>query len=245
MLHMILLTAHLAVTPAETVQHYQAPLAAPLSDAIALGEKALAWQQQANQELGTQQSAMAELAWLEFQIAQTERYINQQQVQIAQLQQDLDNINAVRSELAPNLEIWYADLERWVLNDRPFERESRLRRLTLLRQAMDDVNIGTAERLRQLFEALLIEVDMGYGNHISDSAITVEAQTLQVRILRLGRVAQFYQTYDGQHIGWFEPGSQQWQALPKPQHDAIRQAFAIASQRQNATLVPLPLGYTL
>ncbi|WP_051202065.1 DUF3450 family protein [Ferrimonas senticii] len=231
-------------TTSANPQALQATLAKPIASAAELGRQAARWQQQQADLNSQQQQQLAQLYWTEYQIAKLERQVAEQQAQVSQLSTDIANIDAIRQHLDPNLEIWYAELERFVEADLPFAKEERARRLSFLRQALDDVNLNQAERFSRLLEALRIEIEQGYGSHSEQALIELAGEQRQMQLLRIGRLAWFAQSADGQHSGYFDRSNNQWQPLGSEHNAAISSAIAISQNQQAAALVPLLIPNT-
>ncbi|MCG9728610.1 DUF3450 domain-containing protein [Shewanella sp. Isolate13] len=214
----------------------------PVEQSVQLGEEAAAWQQQKAQSLSQQQQDLGELYWTEYQLQKQQRYLASLQAEVKLLQQDIATISALKQELEPQLEIWYAMLERQISADLPFDYEERKRRLAFLRSAMDSSELPLAERFRRLLDVISIEVAYGYGQQITQEIIVIDEQPVQVNLLRLGRLSWFYMTPDEQKLGWFDSQSRKWQPLAANEQGDIRLAMAITSNKQVAQIVNLPLG---
>ncbi|QIZ78675.1 DUF3450 family protein [Ferrimonas lipolytica] len=225
-------------TPATMQQQIQQPLAT----SVALGQQAQLWQQQKAQQQSEQQQALAELYWTEFQISKLQRQVEQQQQQINQLNTDIANIDAIRQQLEPSLEIWYAAIENQINADMPFLQQERQRRLQFFRQSLDNADMSHAERFRRLLELVKIEVELGYGSHTTNEVIVVAGEQRQVQTFRLGRLAWFAQSHDGQFNAHFNTQLKQWQPLSTDAADAIQSAIAISQNQQAAKLITLPFA---
>ncbi|WOT04596.1 DUF3450 domain-containing protein [Shewanella youngdeokensis] len=213
----------------------------PIEQSVQLGQEAADWQQQKAQSLSQQQQDLGELYWTEYQLQKQQRYLDSLTAEVTQLQQDIETINALKQQLEPQLEIWYATLERQIASDLPFDFDERKRRLAFLRTAMDASSLPLAERFRRLLDVLSIEVAYGYGQHASQDVIVIDGKPVQVNLLRLGRLAWFYMTPDEQQLGWFNNKTRQWQALPLGQQGDLRLAMAITTNKQIAKIVNVPL----
>ncbi|EDQ00266.1 DUF3450 domain-containing protein [Shewanella benthica] len=214
----------------------------PMVQSVLLGQEAADWQQQKAQSLSQQQQDLGELYWTEYQVQKMQRYVASLQAEVGQLHQDIATINALKQRLEPQLEIWYATLERRVTSDLPFDFEERKRRLAFLRSAMDASELPLAERFRRLLDVLRIEVAYGYGQHVSQEVIVIDDKPIQVNLLRLGRLAWFYMTPDEQQVGWFDRQTRQWRVLPINEQGDLRLAMAITTNKQIAKIVNVPLG---
>jgi hypothetical protein len=234
----------LANTPlgkSQLAQQWIEKIELPVLQSIELGEEASIWQQQKAQSLSQQQQDLGELYWTEYRLQKQQRYLDSLQAEVTQLQQDIATIDALKQQLEPQLEIWYATLERQVIADLPFEFDERKRRLAFLRSAMDASELPLAERFRRLLDVLSIEVAYGYGQHASQEVIVIDEKPVQVNLLRLGRLAWFYITPDEQQLGWFNKETRQWQALPINEQGDLRLAMAITTNKQIAKIVNIPL----
>ena len=72
------------------------------------------------------------------------------------------------------------------------------------------------------------------------SGSTVE-QDLHVNYLRMGRMALYYQSLNGQESGLWLPSEQSWQVLDSDQNLIITKAIQIAQQQRVPELLPLPV----
>ncbi|ABZ78160.1 conserved hypothetical protein [Shewanella halifaxensis HAW-EB4] len=227
---------------ANLAQQWLEQIKLPVVKSVQLGEEAAAWQQQKAQSLSQQQQDLGELYWTEYQVQKQQRYLASLQAEVAQLQQDIATITALKQELEPQLEIWYATLERQVSADLPFDYDERKRRLAFLRSAMDSNELPLAERFRRMLDVITIEVAYGYSQQVAQEIIVIDELPVQVNLLRLGRLSWFYMTPDEQQLGWFDSQSRQWRALPVNEQGDLRLAMAITSNKQVAQIVNLPLG---
>jgi hypothetical protein len=214
----------------------------PMLQSVQLGQEATDWQQQKMHSLSQQQQSLGELYWTEYQLQKKQKYLISLQADINQLQQDIDTINALKQQLEPQLEVWYAMLEQQVFCDLPFDFAERKRRLAFLRSAMDKSELPLAERFRRLLDVVSIEVAYGYGQHISQDVIVIDKKPMQVNLLRLGRLAWFFMTPDEQQFGWFDRQSRQWNTIPLNEQGDLRLAMAITMNKQIAEIVNVPLG---
>ena len=226
----------------QLAERWREQILQPVAQSVQLGEEAAAWQQQKAQSLSQQQQDLGELYWTEYQLQKQQRYLASLQAEVSQLQQDIATISALKQELEPQLEIWYAMLERQVSSDLPFDFDERKRRLAFLRTAMDSHDLPLAERFRRLLDVMTIEVAYGYGQQLTQEIIAIDEQPVQVNLLRLGRLSWFYITPDEQHLGWFDNQSRQWRPLAVELQGDIKLAMAITANKQVAQIVNLPLG---
>ncbi len=75
------------------------------------------------------------------------------------------------------------------------------RRIQFLRDSLDDYHLQLSEKLRRVFEALLVETEYGQNVSTSTQELMINGTPTQVTIFRLGRAALYYQTTDGSEVG--------------------------------------------
>lgn len=214
----------------------------PLQQSVQLGQEAADWQQQRMQSLSDQQQSLGELYWTEYQLEKKQKNVASLQLEITQIQQDIATIHILKQQLEPQLEVWYAMLERQVFSDLPFDFDERKRRLAFLRSAMDNNDLPLAERFRRLLDVMSIEVAYGYGQQVTQDVIVIDNKPIQVNLLRLGRLSWFYMTPDEQQFGWFNNDTRQWQIIPANEQGDLRLAMAITMNKHIAEIVDVPLG---
>lgn len=161
---------------------------------------------------------------------------------IAVKQKQLDDIEQIQSEINPLIAGLIKELEQFTATDLPFlteERDTRLQRLVEIR---DDPEIAVGEKFRKVMEAMLIEIEYGNTIEVYQETIATEERKMLVNILRLGRVALFFQTLDHQSCGFYNVAAAAWQPLPTEHNRTIQAAMEIGAKRRPVEILTLPLG---
>ncbi len=158
------------------------------------------------------------------------------------LQQQLMDIENTQTEIIPLTLRMLDSLEQFIELDLPFLPQERQERLNKLKQMMARADVSIAEKYRRILEAYQIENE--YGNTIEAyrDDLTLNDMTGSVDILRLGRVALFYQRLDGSESGYWDREKQQWQVLPDKYRIPIRNGLRIARQETAPDLLILPVA---
>lgn len=218
----------------------------PVDEAIQIRQKT---QQDADQWAETQAKLQAEYEQLErmrdqlaAQNEEWEKRTAARQAAVDQLEQEIASIARISEELLPFLEQVYARLADLVQTDAPFLADERQRRIANLRRIMDDHQTASGEKFRKIFEALAIEAEYGTTVEMYPQKITLDDQAVMVNIFRLGRIALFFQTPDGETCGVFDSASRQWSPLPPRYNAAITAAMEIGAKRRPVELLNLPIG---
>lgn len=170
----------------------------------------------------------------------------QQSVEMESLQQQLQTLQHTRKRLIPLMRSMVESLERFVVLDLPFHRQQRLDAVISLREKVFSGQLLLADKFRLLMEAY--QAELAYGNtleHYRDQ-INVQgeaSQTLTVEVVRIGRLALYYLTPDGQRGGWWNAETRQWEPLPDDQISLVRTALKVAAGQVAPELLDLPLAH--
>ena len=151
----------------------------------------------------------------------------------------------IRTEMIPFLEGVYQRISSLVAMDPPLLKEERESRLARLDKVLKDPGITFSEKYRKVMEALFIEAEYGTTIEVYQDKIVMgdgPREGVLGNIFRLGRLSLFFLSLDNTLCGVFNPGENQWEALPEDMLPAIRSAVEIGSKRRPVELLSLPLG---
>ena len=182
------------------------------------------------------------LVWLQYQKSKHEIYVRGVTENIADLEQRKLEARKLRENLEPYLEEVVARLENFTLKDLPFLVDERHRRLNFLKTTLNDYHLDLGEKLRRVFEALSVEATYGKMVTSSDETIALDGEDTEVTVFRLGRMAMYYRSLDGQKLGIFNPDTGLWQAMDPSFSKDLRHALEMARRERTAQLIQLPLG---
>ncbi len=175
--------------------------------------------------------------------AQLQKLIQSQVDEIADIKTQLASLQDTEEAALPLLQKMLTTLDQFVARDIPFLNTERRERLDRLNTLMNRADVSVAEKYRQVLEAYQIEVEYGRTLEAYSGVLTVEGQPdRDVTFLRLGRVALYYQTSDGQQSGQWDTRQKQWLTLPDANNWAIQKGIQMALQQTVPELLELPLG---
>jgi hypothetical protein len=186
--------------------------------------------------------AQANVAWLEERIAVEEQRAGALDDRVAELNRRLEESGRLQAVIQDSLVALLQRLERVVEADLPFLTQERDTRLASLRQELAKPEVASAEKLRRLLEAMLVEAQYGESVEVTQEQITVEGQEKFVDMLRIGRLTMFWRTPDGAQIGTWDPVSQTYALLPKSYSRTLQKAMDMATRIRPVQLLSLPLG---
>ena len=175
--------------------------------------------------------------------AQQELQIEDQQKQLATLEESIAGAATMERDIAPLMEKMIAALGDLVEHDIPFSLEERRARVEKLGDNLGRSNLSTAEKFRQVLEAYKIELD--YGNNIESytQAISVGGAEQDVNVLRIGRVALTYQTKDRNQSAAWNNETKSWEALDSGTWNGpISDGIKIANKQAPINIMTIPVS---
>lgn len=168
--------------------------------------------------------------------------LNSQTQEKASLDKQLKDIEVTRQEILPMILKMLDSLDKFIAMDLPFLPEERKQRLTALKDMMAKVDITDAEKFRRIMEAFQIENEYGKTIEAYKGNIVLNGKTSAVDVLRLGRVALYYQRLDGSETGYWNKEEKRWKTLSSDYSNAIRKGLRIARKETapDMLIVPVP-----
>ena len=144
------------------------------------------------------QQTSEQLYTLQVYNEQLEKLVRSQEDLIATRNEQLRSIEQTEQAIVPLMLRMIDTLEQFIKLDVPFLLSERQQRVDKLKHLMDQANVTSAEKYRQILEAFLIEID--YGRTIETWQGThPEDQTAVVNFFRMGRVVLVYQSLDSKN----------------------------------------------
>lgn len=159
----------------------------------------------------------------------------------ADLQQQLLDIGQVQLKLQPLLVRMVQALKTFIDLDMPFHREQRQQGIVQLQRRVNSPSIALPDKYQLLLEGFQIELAYGQTIGTYRDTLTQDGVRLSVDILRIGRIAMYYRSLDGEALGYWHQAQRQWQPLPKVYQAPIKRAMRVASQQLAPELLSLPM----
>jgi chromosome segregation ATPase len=176
--------------------------------------------------LGDYRQMTAEAASLKSYNEQLAGQVKSQEEQIAEMTQQLGQIETTSREVLPMMDKMLATLDQFVALDVPFLIEERTNRVAQLKDMMTRADVSTSEKYRRIVEAYQIEME--YGRTIEAYQGKVGEKT--VDFLRAGRVSLLYQTLDGKETGYWDANEKAWKQ-DDDYGEAIRAGLKVAKKQ--------------
>lgn len=191
---------------------------------------------QTNKLFNDYKSTLKVIAGLEAYNANQRRVITGQENEIAKIERAISQVDVIKRQVTPLMEDMIRDLETFVQQDLPFQKEERLARINNLKEFMVDPNIADPERFRLVLDAYKTEASYGstyaaFPGELDDGR--------SVNFVRVGRVGLYYQTRDGNESGAWNGSS--WEALPADYNKSVRDLSRMAEKMIPVDVLTLPI----
>lgn len=173
--------------------------------------------------------------------AEMQARIEQQGKEMASLREQLASRQITQQRIMPLMRSMADTLEQFVALDMPFRQEERLERVIRLKQQLASSSIPLQEKYRTLLSAYQQELELGRSMEAWRGELQLGEEQLTVEFLRMGRLAFYFQTMDGQRSGYWDSAKKQWQELPASFAADIKQGMRIAHNHQAPQMLALPL----
>jgi len=180
----------------------------------------------------------------EYQAAYTrelEELDRAQKTQIQGIQEQIAQARITRQRIVPLMRSMADALEKFVVLDLPFQHEDRISAVLQLKQRLNQPGLSVSARFRLLLEAYQQEQD--YGGNIAAwrGPLQLQGEQLSVEFLRLGRVALYFQSLDGETSGYWNAADGDWMILAPGYNRDLGQALRAAKNLTAPQLLQLPL----
>ncbi len=232
------------VVQAETVDINQARvhLEKAIEVEIEAQKEADQWSQEKEGFIAEIRQTKTRLAWVEYQNMKYAAYIENERTTIAELKRKKEEMDKLRRQLEPYLDTVIGRLEKFITQDMNFLEEERNQRLSFLKSAVNDYHLSMSDKLNRVLEALAVEAEYGRSLEVTPETLSVGGRDIEVEILRIGRIALFYRSFDGHHVGRLNPENNQWEALSSKFQGVIGDTIDMVSQKKAVEIVDLPIG---
>ncbi|WP_084144514.1 DUF3450 domain-containing protein [Ferrimonas kyonanensis] len=160
----------------------------------------------------------------------------------ASLKQDIASASRLTSGLDPVIDEQAQKAAQAVQTSLPFLQQERQQRLQQFNHWLDAPSTEQAEKLERLLELFTIETQFGHTSESWQETIELNGHPLTVQLLKVGRLALYYQTLDEAQCGVFNPKTLSFDPLPSDCVAPIKKAISLANHGRSAELVSLPIG---
>ncbi len=242
----LLLVLLLAAPGRAQKQDVQGQVERPVAEAIEIRQATqkaeVRWREERQQMATVYDQLQQEQVRLEARKRELEETLAAARGRVAAKREQIEAIARITDQVVPFLEEQYQRLARRIEADLPFLTAERRQRLENLKTLLDDPGVAVSERLRKVFEALLVEAEYGNTIEVYQENITVDGRAMLANIFRLGRVGLYYQSLDRQACGFYNIARAAWQPLDADANRTLQTAMEIGTKRRPVEILNMPLG---
>jgi len=173
----------------------------------------------------------------------------QQQVEIDSLRDQLAGRDVTQQRITPLMRSMADNLEQFIALDLPFHQEERLGRAIKVKQMLNSSSYKLPEQYRAVLSAYQQELEFGRSIEAWRGELQLtnnegSKEVLTVEFLRIGRLALYFQTMDGERSGRWNREKKEWQELPRRFNLEIKHGLRIAQNQQAPQMLALPFNKT-
>lgn len=176
---------------------------------------------------------------------QLDRTIARQEQEMELVNEQIQRIGSLEQDIVPLMLEMVDALETFIALDVPFLQSERQKRVNNIRQLMNDPQLSNSEKYRRILEAYQIENDYGRTIEAYDGKLNDDDNEPIVTFIKIGRVAYFYQTLDGEQTFRWSNALKDWQRLDSKDNAAVQTAIAMAKERIPSNLLVVPVELPL
>jgi len=172
---------------------------------------------------------------------QLEEQLKAQAVAKREILTSVSKAKELEPQVAPLLTKMLGALEAFVKADLPFHKEERMESVGKLKDLMKNPEATTSSRYRSIMDIYDVEMEYGTTSEAYKSVETIGGNELEVDMLRIGRVALYFQTTDQKSSGMWDTVNKEWKSLPSGDNRNIRKAIKVAAKTTAPELLSLPI----
>jgi chromosome segregation ATPase len=241
-----MLTTALAAVNCSWAESFAGAVQEPVAQTFQLQQQA---QAQADAWEAQRVKMVAEVERLQHQQQQLQaekmlltRQVDASRADIAELQRAIAESQHLTAQMQPLLQDTVQQLEKQVDHDLPFLAQERQARLQNLNVALADEKLSLGEKFRRVMEALQVEIEYGSNVDVTQRTLQLNGREVLMNQVRIGRLAMFAQSLDGQRSVIYDLASQRWQAVASTYNREIGRAVEMGLKNRPVDLLTLPIG---
>ena len=166
--------------------------------------------------------------------------VNGQEAQLEDISLSMDQVDVINRQIFPLMERMIDGLEQSIKLDVPFLMDERTKRIDDLKAIMERSDVSVAEKFRKVLEAYQIENDYGSSGEYYTQSLTLDGATRSYNMLRIGRIALFFQSDDYKITGRWDNDKRQW-VIDNSARNEVRKGLRMAKQLIAPELIVVPV----
>jgi len=187
------------------------------------------------------QQVLEQLNTLQIYNQQLEKLVHSQETKIDSKTQQLNSIEQTEQSIVPLMLNMISTLQQFIKLDMPFLLKERQQRVDSLKELMNQADVSSAEKYRQILEAFLVEMDYGrtieswQDEHPHDPSSVVN-------FFRIGRIALVYQSLDNKNAFYWSKEKAEYKTLTQDYQASLERGFRVARKQAAPEFIKLPIS---
>ena len=170
---------------------------------------------------------------------QLEKQVVAQQQAKREILTSIEKAKDLEPQVVPILNKMLVALERFVNADLPFHLDERKESVRRLKELMVSPDVSTSDRFRNIMDIYNVETEFGNTYEAYKDTLTINGNEIEVDMLRIGRVALYYQTTDQKISGMWDKDNNNWKTLDEGTNRNVRKAIKVAAKTVAPELLSL------
>ncbi len=172
---------------------------------------------------------------------QKQEQISAQGVAQQEIQRSIQGSQGLGQEIGGMLKPMVDAIDRFVKADLPFHLDDRVAGVNNLKNLLNSGEASNSSIFRSIMDLYTIELEYGNTYEAYKDTQDVGGNQIEVDMLRIGRVALYYQTKDQASSAMWDTANKMWKALPDSANRDLRKAIKVAAKTTAPELLNLPL----
>ena len=162
--------------------------------------------------------------------SQLSKQLEAQKVANGEILASIEKAKDLEPQIVPLLEKMLSALDSFVKADLPFHLEERNESISRLKDLMVEPSANTSDRFRNIMDIYTAEIEYGNSYEAYKETVLINGNDTEVDMLRIGRVALYYQTSDQKTTGMWDSVNGEWKLLDAEQNRNVRKAIKVAAK---------------
>ena len=162
-----------------------------------------------------------------------------QEATLADIALSMDQVDVINRQIFPLMTRMIDGLDRSIALDVPFLMDERTERVQDLRDIMERSDVSVAEKFRKVMEAYQIENDYGNSTEAYEETLTIDGESRNYNMLRIGRIGLYFQSDDTRITGRWDNEAREW-VVDNSARNEVRKGLRMARQLIAPELLVLP-----
>lgn len=170
---------------------------------------------------------------------QLAKQLEGQKIANTEIAASISEAGNLEPQVVPVLNKMLASLEAFVKADLPFHVGERTDSIDRLKDLMVSPDAKTSDRFRNIMDIYTAEIEYGNTYEAYKETLPINGNEIEVDMLRIGRVALYYQTRDQKVTGMWDRTNNEWKTLDASYNRNVRKAIKVAAKTVAPELLSL------